>query len=193
MPKPLVVFFGDSRAADWPPPDMPQFNFANRGVGGQTSAEALFYFESEVKPLRPQVVILQIGVNDLAALAFLPHPPDDLATACQHNIQQLVRQAVGWGATVIFTTIFPLGDTDLFFYNRHHAAEIAQAIETVNAFIHSLAAPEIIIFDTHAILVNEAGSVSSPYVHDFLHLNAAGYEALNGELVKVLRGLSPKV
>jgi len=35
--RPTVVFFGDSRAASWPAPGLPQFTFVNRGIDGETS------------------------------------------------------------------------------------------------------------------------------------------------------------
>src|SRR5437870_3849107 len=40
-----VVFFGDSRAAQWPAPELAGFTFANRGIGAQTSAQALQRFD----------------------------------------------------------------------------------------------------------------------------------------------------
>jgi lysophospholipase L1-like esterase len=84
---------------------------------------------------------------------------------------------------VILTTIFPVGDVDMFFYSQ---AEIAEAIDEVNAFIHSLAAPEVIIFDAYAILAGDGGIALGEYTQDLLHINASGYEALNRELVGVL-------
>jgi lysophospholipase L1-like esterase len=181
--KPIVVFFGDSRAADWPSPDLPQFTFINRGTGGQTSTEALLYFESAVEPLRPQMVVLQIGVNDLAMLSFSPEQQEQVIVACKNNIQQLVTRIVTLGAKAILTTIFPVGDVNMFFYSP---TEIAEAIDEVNAFIHSLVAPEIIIFDAYTILASDDGIALGEYTQDLLHINASGYEALNRELTGVL-------
>ena len=42
---PLIVFFGDSRAAEWSPPDqIKNATFLNRGVGAQTTAQILGRF-----------------------------------------------------------------------------------------------------------------------------------------------------
>src|SRR5262249_25150075 len=38
--EPVVVFFGDSRAVQWPvPPSLEQFTFVNRGIGAQTTVQ----------------------------------------------------------------------------------------------------------------------------------------------------------
>ena len=154
-----------------------------RGTGGQTSTEALLYFESAVEPLRPQIVVLQIGVNDLATLSFSPEQREQVVATCKSNIQQLVTRIVALGAKAILTTIFPVGDVGMFFYSP---AEIAEAIDEVNTFIHSLAAPEIIIFDAYAILAGEDGFALEEHTQDLLHINASGYGALNRALTGVL-------
>ncbi len=50
-----VVFFGDSRAYDWPAPSgLEGFEFVNRGIGNQTTAQVLSRFDAHVAPLPPQ-------------------------------------------------------------------------------------------------------------------------------------------
>ena len=71
----------------------------------------------------------------------------------------------------------------MFFYSP---AEIAEAIDEVNTFIHSLAAPDVVLFDAYALLASDDGFVLPEYTLDLLHINAIGYETLNRELVKVL-------
>jgi hypothetical protein len=69
----VVVFVGDSRAASWPPPaNLEGFEFINRGIGAQTSAQTLHRFKAQVKPLQPHIVILQVGINDLKTIPLFP-------------------------------------------------------------------------------------------------------------------------
>jgi lysophospholipase L1-like esterase len=178
-----VAFVGDSRAADWPPPDLPQFTFVNRGVGGQMSGEALLRVENDIAPLRPELVVLQIGINDLVTVVFYPERRDEITTTGQSNIQQLTARIVALGAKVILTTIFPVGDIEMFFYSP---ATITEVIVEVNTFIHTLARPEIVVFDAYTILAGDDGLCLDDYTQDFLHLNRAGYAALNRGLVDVL-------
>ena len=63
-----VVFFGDSRAATWPPPDIGGFAFINRGVGGETSTQSALRFDYHIEPLNPQIVVIQTGINDLKTM-----------------------------------------------------------------------------------------------------------------------------
>lgn len=72
LTKPLVVFFGDSRAQQWPAPASNRFRFLNRGIGGQTTEQVRGRFDEHVKPLKPRVVIIEAGVNDLKAIALFP-------------------------------------------------------------------------------------------------------------------------
>jgi len=178
-----IVFYGDSRAADWSSPELPQISFINRGVGGQTSAEALVYVDRALAGLQPQIVVVQIGINDLSVLFFNPEQRQLVVTACQNNIRQLVSRLEELSETVILTTIFPVGDADLFFYDT---AEVIDAVDEVNITIHSLAGPNVAIFDAFSILVTDDGLVQPDFALDMLHINRQGYAALNRELSGVL-------
>jgi len=183
-----VVFFGDSRAASWPSPDLECFEFVNRGIGSQTSAQVVQRFDYHVRPLQPQVVVVQVGINDLKTLPLFPERKALIVANCRKNIQKVVERAGDLGATVILTTVFPVGQVPIerrLFWSE----DVALAIEEVNGYIVSLAGENVVIFDAFSVLADDSGMVRPEYSKDLLHLNAAGYEALNGELLSVLRGL----
>lgn len=182
-----VVFFGDSRAANWPAPDLPGLTFINRGIGAQTSAQTLGRFEAHVKPLQPQILILQTGVNDLKTIPLFPERKDTIIANCQANIEQIVSQAVENEAIVVLTTIFPVGPVPLE-RQLFWSSEVEQAIAEVNSFIYSLQGPKVIIFDADTILMDK-GVAKNEYYQDTLHLNRAGYDALNAELTRFLTTL----
>ena len=182
-----IIFYGDSRAADWPPPELPQFSFINRGVGGQTSAEALAYVDHTLAGLLPQIVVAQIGINDLSVLTFNPGQRQPIVTACKNNIRQLVSRLEELSEQIVLTTIFPVGDADLFIFDT---AELIDAVDQVNATIHSLAGSNAVIFDAFSILVADDGLVQPDFALDMLHINRQGYAALNRELSGVLAALA---
>ena len=75
-PKPgeaRVVFFGDSITDNWSKPDyggfFPGKPYVNRGIGGQTTAQMLLRFRADVIELRPKVVVILAGTNDIAGNA----------------------------------------------------------------------------------------------------------------------------
>jgi lysophospholipase L1-like esterase len=183
-----VVFLGDSRAAYWPSPSgLPQFDFINRGIGAQTSAQVLQRFDYHVKPLKPQIVIVQICINDLKTIPLFPEQKRDIIANCEANIQQIVKKSRDIDAVVILTTIFPIGrlplERKLFW-----SPDVALAINEVNSYIHTLKAQNVIIFDAYSILVDN-GLTQDNYAQDFLHLNTTGYDALNDELIHILENL----
>lgn len=186
---PSVVFFGDSRAAGWPPPaGFPDFNFTNRGIGAQTSMQVLHRFEAHVEPLRPQLVIVQVGINDLKTIPLFPQQKKMIIANCQKNIQQIVSRSVEGGATVILTTVFPVGKVPLqrrLFWSE----EVAQAVAEVNTYIHTLQSEKVIVLDAYTILADREGLMRAEYAQDELHLNPAGYEALNIKLAEALASL----
>ena len=188
--KAIAVFFGDSRAADWPPPDLARFEFVNRSIGAQTSAQALQRFSYHVKPLHPQVVLIQVGINDLKTIPLFPVRKEAIIASCQDNIRHIVTQSVDGGAIVILTTIFPAGEVPLE-RQPFWSPDVAKAIGEVNTFIRSLEAQNVIILDAYSILADESGTIQAEYAQDTLHLNTIGYAALNRYLMPILRDRIP--
>lgn len=187
--KRIVVFFGDSRAAQWIAPSMDEFSFINRGIGNQTSAQVLLRFEEHVLPFQPEIIILQVCINDLKTIPLFPERKRGIIDNCKTNIGRITKKSLDLGATVILTTVFPTsGDVPL---ERRlvWSNDIYQAINEVNQFILSYHHKGVTIFDTTSILSNSAGHTRPEYVHDLLHLNADGYQTLNNELMLIMKRL----
>ena len=183
---PVVVFFGDSRAYHWVlPSNIHGFHFINRGIGGQTSAYVMARFGYDVKPLKPNIVILQVGINDLINIPIFFSPQKQIIVDnCKANINKIVSESQSIGSTVILTTIFPLGKLprdQMPFWS-----DVITAINDVNGYIRSLKGGRVIIFDTTRALADSQGFVKQEYSQDVVHLNEAGYRILNAELEKVL-------
>lgn len=187
---PTVLFFGDSRAVSWPfLTDQPQIQFINRGIGAQTSAQVKLRFAAHVEPLQPEVVVIQVGINDLKTIPLFPHKQQEIIDHCQENIKQMVQQAVDGGATVILTTIFPVGQPPLA-RRPVWSSAVAEAVVTVNDFLTTLASEQVIIFDSYQLLVGDNDPLINPtYAADLLHLNQAGYDRLNDHLEPLLINL----
>lgn len=186
--QPLAVFLGDSRAASWPAPQVNGWQFINRGIGAQTTAQVLGRFEAHVSPLQPNVLILQAGINDLKTIPLFPERQAEITANAKANLSELVERGQDGGATIILTTIFPVGEVPLQ-RRPFWSSQVALAVEEVNEYLRSLAGPQVLIFDAEAILAQN-GQLNPAYADDELHLNAAGYEALNDELVTLLTQLS---
>lgn len=187
--KPLVVFFGDSRAANWlAPTQNSRFTFANRGIGAQTTAQVADRYVQHVRPLKPAVVVLQVGINDLKTIPLFPDRRDEIVEHCKQNIQRIVNMAVNDGAQVILTAVFQQGQIPLA-RRPFWSADVGIAINEVNTFIKSMANADVIVLDANQVLAKDGEIVNAKYSLDFLHVNSAGYEMLNKELEVVLSRL----
>jgi lysophospholipase L1-like esterase len=176
---PLILFFGDSRAAEWTTPNqIKNGTFVNRGIGNQTTAQILGRFQAHVTPLHPQIIILQAGINDLKTIPLFPEQKEAIIRNCKANLQQIVDLSLNTGARVIVTTIFPLGKLPIE-RRPFWSDDVEIAINDVNAFLKTLASDQVTIFETDKVLANSHGQVYPQYSRDFLHLDPAGYAALN--------------
>ena len=65
-----VVFMGDSITDSWDDPKyggfFPGKPYLNRGISGQTTPQMLIRFRPDVIELRPDVVVILAGTNDIA-------------------------------------------------------------------------------------------------------------------------------
>jgi lysophospholipase L1-like esterase len=180
-----VVFLGDSRAQDWPAPDLPGYTFLNRGIGSQTSAQVALRFDAHIRPLQPDVVVVQVCVNDLKTIPLFPQQADAIVDDCLRHLETILTGARDLGVQVILTTVFPVGEVPL---ERRlvWSDAVTHAIQRVNERIRTLAAADVTVLDAYALLADARGLLRADLALDELHLNAAGYAVLNRELHTLL-------
>jgi lysophospholipase L1-like esterase len=186
LSKPLVVFFGDSRAYEWSVIANIPIEFVNRGINGQTTNQVLGRTSAHVASLSPNFVVIQVGINDLKHIVTSPNESQSIVTNCKQNIQKIVDELIKeQKTTVILTTIFPVPDSSQA-QRSFWSDDVDHAIIEVNHFIKSLKSDRVIILDAATLLADERGKVRQIYQRDFLHLNESGYTMLNKELSKIL-------
>ncbi|AKG19947.1 SGNH/GDSL hydrolase family protein [Calothrix sp. 336/3] len=186
-----VIFFGDSRAESWKSPNIDKYEFLNRGISSQTSIQSLQRFSSHMGSLKPDIVVIQVGINDLKTIALFPDRRNEIVRNCQASIKEIVEASKKLGAIAIVTTIFPPGEVPLK-RQPFWSDEIGKAVKETNAYIATLADEKTIIFDTSPILVNSQGLILQNYQLDELHLKEQGYVALNQELVRLIETIERK-
>ena len=177
----LVVFFGDLRAAQWPNPELTNFAFINRGIGNQTSAQVASRFDAHIKSLQPDIIVLQVGINDLKTIPLFPERKEEIISNCEANIGQIVNDSLALDSKVVLTTIFPTGRVPLA-RRLVWSDDIDKAVVEVNDYIRNQSGEKVIIFDAASILSDANGKMKQEFGRDELHLNEQGYQALNLEL-----------
>lgn len=186
-----VVFLGDSRALEWPAPtyEDARWQFVNRGISAQTSVQVVGRFEHHIAPLNPDIVVIQVGVNDLRLIPMFPRERADIIAKTKESIDQMVADSTRAGAQVILTTIFPVGKPDLEQKLLGETPQIITAVREVNQYILSLESHNVKVLNADPLLSLPNGIARLAYRDDFLHINQHGYSVLNKELMQILMTL----
>ena len=191
--KSRVVFYGDSRAYQWVAPQNSDFQFINRGISGQTTSQILLRFSYDIAPLEPDVIVLQLGANDLRMSLKGTKTRAEIVAECQKNIERIITEAEKINASVILTTVFPLSKDPVPlpyrpFWEKREA--IAASINEVNQYLLTLQ-NRAIVLDAYNLLKKQDPN-GEKYYRDLLHLNGDGYQLLNQKLEKILRQIVTK-
>lgn len=167
-----VVFMGDSITEGWG--DQPASPFTdrhrvNRGVSGQTTAQMLLRFRPDVLALRPRLVVLLAGTNDIAGNTG-PMTPEAIAG----NVRSMVQLARAEGVGVVLCTVLPVKR-----YPWAPALKPVPQVAELNRMLHALAREYRTGWvDYHAALVDRDGGLPATYSGDGVHPNAAGYAVM---------------
>lgn len=186
-----VVMFGDSRAAGWDLPATEGYDFINRGIASQTSAQVLQRFSAHVVPLDPDIIVVQVGINDLKTIGLFPARAENIMGAYQANMRALVALAQAeTEATVVLSTILPAGDVPLA-RQLVWSDAIDQAVIEMNDSLKMFEnGRDVFIFDGFSLIsAAAADSGRSDYYKDELHFTPLGYDVLNGPLMVFLQSL----
>ena len=181
--RPRVVLIGDSITQAWPNLDQPAGSFVGRGIPGQTSGQVLLRFRQDAADLRPQVIHLLVGINDVSGVTG-PNAPD----MYQANILAMLDMAQVAGIPVVIGTIPPAKD---FYWQPD--LKPGPWVPLLNDWIRRTAAERgLVVADYYAVLANSDGSIRAPLYKDGAHPGAAGYAAmqpvLDAALARALDG-----
>jgi lysophospholipase L1-like esterase len=170
-PAPDVVFMGDSITRNWITIDPAFFSTRrlDRGISGQTSAQMLLRFGPDAIALRPKVIHLLAGTNDIAgnagALAIESY---------KANITAMADLAKANGITLVIGAIPPAES----FPWRKTVAPV-EDIRALNLWLRDLAkARELPFIDYHAALAAPDGAAREGLTRDGVHPVAAGYKIM---------------
>jgi lysophospholipase L1-like esterase len=177
---PRVVFFGDSITEGWalpaPPAGQPR-QYLNRGISGQTTAQMLLRFRADVLALKPRVVVLMAGTNDIAGNTG-PTTLDEIAG----HLRSMVELARAEGVRVVLCTVLPATGFDW----RPELRPAAQIV-ALNARLRALATELSLGWvDYHSALADAQGGLPRHIAQDGVHPGPAGYARMAELLAPVL-------
>src|SRR5438552_4637467 len=101
-----VVFMGDSITDGWKLNEyFPGLPYVNRGISGQTTSQMLLRFRPDVIDLKPKVVVILAGTNDIAG-----NTGPMTLEAIEGNMASMVDLAQANGSKVVFASVIPVSD-----------------------------------------------------------------------------------
>lgn len=175
-----IVFFGDSITEGWKTIHQDFFvdkSYINRGINGQTTSQMLLRFRPDVIELKPKIVVILAGGNDIAGNTGPTTPKTILG-----NLISMCELAKANNIEVVLCSILPAND---FPWKR--GMEPADKIEALNAMILKYARENNIPYvDYYSAMVDEQKGLKAIYSEDGVHPNKEGYLVMESIVEKII-------
>lgn len=165
-----VVFMGNSITEGWVKSHSEFFsenNYVGRGISGQTSSQMLLRFQNDVVALKPKLVVINAGTNDIAENAGAYNPDFTF-----NNITAMADIARSNGIKVIIASVLPAAS----FPWRKEITDVAQKVDALNSKLKQYSYSHKLAFtDYNTAMRNEKGGMREGLSSDGIHPNSAGY------------------
>lgn len=167
-----VVFMGNSITDGWAkyfPTMFPNKPYIGRGIGGQTTPQMLVRFRQDVIALKPAVVVILAGTNDIAG-----NTGPSTLEMIEDNLASMSELAQANGIRVVLSSVLPVFD-----YPWKPGLEPAPKIVALNAWMKQYAAAHNAVYlDYHSAMADERQGMKADLATDGVHPNEAGYRIM---------------
>ena len=164
-----VVFMGNSITEGWPNTDPEYFgnpSYINRGIGGQTTPQMLLRFRADVIDLKPKVVVILAGTNDIAGNTG-PMSLEEI----RDNIISMCELSRANGIEVVVSSVLPAHD-----YVWRPGLEPNIKIPKLNAMLKEYAdTNQIVYLDYFSAMVDDRNGLPKDLAEDGVHPTKKGY------------------
>ncbi len=167
-----VVFMGNSITEGWIRTS-PEFftgkSYVNRGISGQTTPQMLVRFRSDVINLKPALVVILAGTNDIAGNtgpSTLEMIMDNLISMCELAKANKIK--------VVLSSVLPAFD-----YPWKPGMQPVEKIAALNAMIKNYADQNGIVYlDYYSAMADERKGLPKELSGDGVHPNKRGYDVM---------------
>ncbi len=143
--------------------------YINRGVSGQTTPQMLVRFRQDVIELKPKIVVLLAGTNDIAE-----NTGKETMEEIGDNIASMSDLARTHGIRVVLCSVLPASD-----FHWHPGLDPAPKIRELNEWIQQYAARNRIVYvDYYSSLANSEGGLKAKFTPDGVHPNKEAYDVM---------------
>ena len=167
-----IVFIGNSITQGWKnfmPEMFDNQTFINRGISGQTSTEMLVRFRTDVINLKPKVVVILAGTNDIAGNTLFRG-----LEIVAGNISSMAELASQNNIKVILCSVLPAAN---FPWRQGKNPDIK--IPLLNGLIKDYAKKKGFYYLDYYNLMNDGNNgLKKDYGNDGVHPNLNGYKLM---------------
>ncbi len=167
-----VVFMGNSITEGWAkhfPTMFAAKPYINRGIGGQTTPQMLVRFRQDVIALKPAVVVILAGTNDIAG-----NTGPSTIEMIEDNLASMAELARANGIAVVLSSVLPVFD-----YPWRPGLVPAPKIVALNAWMKQYAATHGAVYlDYHSAMADERQGMKANLASDGVHPNETGYRVM---------------
>lgn len=175
-----VVFMGNSITEGWvnKHPDFFKNNdFVNRGISGQTTPQMLIRFRADVINLKPKVVVILAGINDIAG-----NTGPSTLEMIEDNIASMAVLAKGAGIKVVLSSVLPANT-----FTWAPDKEPADKVIALNEWIKKYAKDNGHVYlDYFSAMVDDKKGLPKSLSGDGVHPNEAGYLIMEPLVLKAI-------
>ena len=175
LPRPgenRVVFMGNSITEGWVkffPAMFPGKPYVGRGISGQTTPQMLVRFRQDVVALKPAVVVILAGTNDIAG-----NTGPSTLEMIEDNLASMTEVAQANGIAVVLSSVLPVYD-----YPWKKGLEPAPKIVALNKWMKEYAASRGAVYlDYHTAMRDARDGMRPELAYDGVHPNEAGYRLM---------------
>src|SRR5881394_2577366 len=167
-----VVFMGNSITEGWQkyfPTMFAGKPYINRGIGGQTTPQMLVRFRQDVIALKPRVVVILAGTNDIAG-----NTGPSTLEMIEDNLASMAELAKANGIRPVLSSVLPVYD-----YPWKPGLEPAPKIIALNKWMKDYARSHGAVYlDYRSAMADERGGMRAGLASDGVHPNEAGYRLM---------------
>jgi len=165
-----IVFMGNSITEGWLQLDSTFFNhknYINRGIGGQTTPQMLLRFRADVINLKPKVVVILAGTNDIAGNTgpmSLEMIMDNMISMCELAKSNNIK--------VVLSSVLPAYD-----YPWRKGLKPNEKIPALNNLLKAYADENGLVYlDYFSAMVDDKNGLQEKLTYDGVHPNKEGYQ-----------------
>jgi lysophospholipase L1-like esterase len=167
-----VVFMGNSITEGWSRVDSGFFSgkpYVNRGISGQTTPQMLVRFRPDVINLKPSVIVILAGINDIAG-----NTGPSTLEMIEDNLASMVDLAKANSIPVVLSSVLPAFD-----FPWRPGMEPAEKVVQLNVWIKNCAQKKGCVYlDYFTPMSDQRHGLKKELTFDGVHPNLAGYKVM---------------